>query len=49
MADDRMANDRPVTKSELDAALTAKTDELKEFIRQIETNLLTAFHGYESV
>jgi hypothetical protein len=41
-----MEKDHPVTQSEMNAALTAKTDELKEFMRQIETNLLTAFHGY---
>jgi hypothetical protein len=45
-----MEKDHPATKSELDAtlkaALTATKDELKEFMRQIETNLLTAFEGY---
>lgn len=45
-----MDKDRPVTKAELGltlkAAMDAQTDELKEFMRQIETDLLTAFHGY---
>ena len=30
----------------LDARFEAQNNELKEFSRQIETNLLTAFHGY---
>lgn len=29
-----------------DAALSAQSDDLKEFSRQIETNLLTEFHRY---
>ena len=41
---------KPVTRAELQAALTATKnelrDELMEAMRQIETNLLTAFHGY---
>jgi hypothetical protein len=52
-----MEKDHPVTQSELHAALAdvkkelrsdieASKDELKEFMRQIETNMLTAFHGY---
>ncbi len=45
-----MDNGHPVTQAELKAALaTLKTelrDELMEAMRQIETNLLTAFHGY---
>ena len=45
-----MDNGHPVTKSEMQAALDALkhelTDELQEFMRQIETNILTAFHGY---
>jgi hypothetical protein len=45
-----MDKDRPATKAELDltlkVAMAAQTDELKEFMRQIETDLLPAFHGY---
>jgi hypothetical protein len=44
------ANGKPVTTAELQAALTATKnelrDELVEFMRQIETNLLTEFHRY---
>ena len=44
------ANGKPVTNAELQAALTAMKDglrdELIEFMRQIETNLLTEFHRY---
>jgi hypothetical protein len=44
------ANGKPVTNAELQAALTATKnelrDELVEFMRQIETNLLTEFHRY---
>ena len=49
-----MENGHPVTKSELQAVLTAALsaqkaeikDELTEVMRQIETNLLTEFHRY---
>ena len=52
-----MEKDHPVTQSELRAALAdtkkelrsdieASKDELKEFMRGIETSLLTAFHAY---
>jgi hypothetical protein len=49
-----MDNGHPVTQAELKAALAALKSELKseirdelmEAMRQIETNLLTAFHGY---
>jgi hypothetical protein len=52
-----MDNGHPVTqaelkaalaaqKTDLEAALTAQKNELMEAMRQIETNLLTAFHGY---
>lgn len=45
-----MDNGRPVTKAELhaelNAALDAAKDELTANMRQIETNLLTAFHSY---
>ncbi len=37
-----MDNGHPVTQAELKAAM----DEIMGAIRQIETNLLTAFHGY---
>ena len=36
----------PVTRSELKADLTAMEDRLVEFMRTLETNMLTAFHGY---
>jgi len=40
----------PVTKNELQVilqtALTAQKDELIQKMRDIETNLLTSFHGY---
>ena len=41
-----MDNGHPVTKSELNAALTALEDKLMERMREIEANLLTAFHSY---
>jgi hypothetical protein len=40
------ANGKPVTNAEFQAGLTALKDELVEFMRQIETNLLTEFHRY---
>jgi hypothetical protein len=44
------ANGKPLTKADLHAALSATKnellDELIEFMRQIETNLLTEFHRY---
>jgi len=39
-------NGRPLTKAELQAELNAAKDELTASMRQIETNLLTAFHSY---
>ena len=45
-----MSDDQPVTRGELRAELAQLkeqvTDELTATMRQIETNLLTAFHGY---
>lgn len=41
-----MENEHPVTQSELQAALAATEERMMEFMRQIETNLLTAFHSY---
>jgi hypothetical protein len=37
---------RPVTIAEFKAGLAAQKEELEGFMRQIETNILTAFHGY---
>lgn len=37
---------KPLTKADLEAAPTALKDDLTEFIRQIETNLLAEFHRY---
>jgi hypothetical protein len=34
------------TKEEMRAALAGQKEELEGFMRQIETNILTAFHGY---
>lgn len=44
-----MDNGRPVTKAELHAELNAAKDELTASMRQIETNLLAAFHSYARV
>ena len=41
-----MDDERPVTRVELHTELAALEDRLVEKMRQIETNLLTAFHGY---
>lgn len=41
-----MDNGHAVTKSDLNAGLTALEDKLMEAMRQIETNMLTAFHSY---
>ena len=45
-----MSDDQPVTRGELRVELAQLkeqvTDELTATMRQIETNLLTAFHGY---
>ena len=41
-----MENEQPVTRLELHAEMAAFKDELMATMRQIETNLLTAFHGY---
>jgi hypothetical protein len=40
------ANGKPVTNAEFQAGLAALKDELVEFMRQIETNLLTEFRKY---
>ena len=48
-----MENGKPVTKTELDAAvgdlrntIRSQKDELVDAMRQIETNLLAEFHRY---
>jgi len=41
-----MSAEQPVTRAELRAALDETKDDLKGFMRQIETNMLTAFHSY---
>lgn len=41
-----MENDHPVTQRELQAGLTTLEERLLDHMRQIETNLLTAFHSY---
>jgi len=41
-----MDNGYPVTRAELHAELNAVKNELTASMRQIETNLLTAFHSY---
>ena len=41
-----MNDDHPVTHRELQAELTALREDLTAGMRQIETNLLTAFHSY---
>jgi hypothetical protein len=41
-----MNKDQPVTRRELDAAVVTVKEDLTAVMRDIETNLLTAFHGY---
>jgi hypothetical protein len=41
-----MDDNQPVTRGELREELTALEDKLMGTMRQIETNILTAFHGY---
>ncbi len=41
-----MEDDHPVTQREFQAGLTALEERLLDHMRQIETNLLTAFHSY---
>jgi len=41
-----MDNGHPVTRAELHAEINAAKDELTASMRQIGTNLLTAFHSY---
>ncbi len=41
-----MEKDQPVTRKEFEAGLAAHDERLMEFMRQIETNLLTSFHSY---
>jgi hypothetical protein len=41
-----MEDDHPVTRQEFDTGLATHDERLMEFMRQVETNLLTAFHSY---
>jgi hypothetical protein len=41
-----MAESDPITKKDLEELKVALTASLTELIRDVETNLLTAFHGY---
>ena len=41
-----LADVKTELRSEIEASKNELRDDLKEFMRQIETNLLTAFHGY---
>jgi len=41
-----MADSDPVTKKDLEELKVALTESLTEVIRDVETNLLTSFHGY---
>jgi hypothetical protein len=41
-----MADSDPVTKKDLVELKAALTESLTELIRDVETNLLTSFHGY---
>ena len=41
-----MNDDHPVTQGELKVALAEQSENLTSAMRQIETNLLTAFHSY---
>jgi hypothetical protein len=41
-----MADSDPVTKKDLDEFKVALTESLTELSRDVETNLLTSFHGY---
>jgi hypothetical protein len=41
-----MAESDPITKKDLEELKVTLTASLTELIRDVETNLLTAFHGY---
>jgi hypothetical protein len=41
-----MADSDPITKKDLVELKSALTESLTELIRDVETNLLTSFHGY---
>jgi hypothetical protein len=41
-----MADSDPVTKKDLEELKVAFTESLTELIRDVETSLLTSFHGY---
>ena len=41
-----MENENPVTRRELQVEVKASEERLVDNMRQIETNLLTAFHSY---
>jgi len=41
-----MADADPITKKDLEELKVALIDSLTELIRNVETNLLTSFHGY---
>ena len=41
-----MADSDPVTKKDLEELKVALTESLTELIRDVETSLLTSFHGY---
>jgi hypothetical protein len=41
-----MADSDPVTKKDLEEFKVALAESLTELIRDVETNLLTSFHGY---
>ncbi len=41
-----MADSDPVTKKDLAELKEALTESITELVRDVETNLLTSFHGY---
>jgi hypothetical protein len=41
-----MDDNAPVTKKDLEVAVNRLADRLTELVRDVETSLLTAFHGY---
>jgi hypothetical protein len=41
-----MADSDPITKKDLEELKVALTESLTELIRDVETSLLTSFHGY---
>ena len=41
-----MADSDPITKKDLEELKMALTESLTELIRDVETSLLTSFHGY---